>query len=193
MYSICAILVLLITTMATSGRCDNTEAIAIALEASGQLLAPEALVQKITEDLNAIRGAYPSVKSVVGSPPWVVGQLLAVVSDEQLQQIRDQYGEVTASDPLFDTLKVLTFAAKYNPVVLANELVSKNLVTSAEPNGIVGQSNTVRYNAESGLYTFTKGWGDCPSGCINRQIWEFSVSQSKEVKLIKDYGPSLEV
>lgn len=33
------------------------------------------------------------------------------------------------------------------------------------------------------------GWGDCPSGCINRHDWTFSVTTSGAVTLVSEQGP----
>ena len=32
------------------------------------------------------------------------------------------------------------------------------------------------------------GWGDCPSGCINKHEWTYSVSQTGEVELTGETG-----
>lgn len=186
MYSYVLLFVLLLAAFITSGSCDpNTEeATSIALETSGKLLAPQSVVQKIAEDLKTIRAAYPQVKDVVHSAPWVVGELIAKLSDAQFGRILLKYGPVTSSKS-FGEYKLLKFTEKYNPVVLAKELTAKNLVTSAEPNNIVGGGDRIRYQA--GVYEFSHGWGDCPSGCLNRHYWKFSVSPSG-AKLISESG-----
>lgn len=181
--------VLLVATFLKNGSCDaTTEATLLALEASGQLLAPKPLIQKRAKELEAIRAAYPAVSNIAYSPPWSPGVLLAQLSDVQLEQIRSQYGEVT-STPLFGDYKKLTFTTQYNPVVLANELTTKKLVESAEPDNIIGGGNGIQYN--SGTYTFSLGWGDCPSGCINNHYWEFNVIRYSIVTLIREYGTPL--
>jgi hypothetical protein len=37
----------------------------------------------------------------------------------------------------------------------------------------------------------TVGWGDCPSGCIDRHVWIFEVSREGDVELIGEQGPSV--
>jgi len=37
----------------------------------------------------------------------------------------------------------------------------------------------------------TVGWGDCPSGCINKHIWTFAVTPAGEVGLIGEEGDGL--
>jgi len=43
---------------------------------------------------------------------------------------------------------------------------------------------------DGGAYqiTLTLGWGDCPSGCINRHTWVYEVTGSGEVSLIEESG-----
>lgn len=184
---------LLLATFITNGRCDGdddtTEAASLALETSCLLLAPPHLVRRLAKELKTIRTAYPAVENVRHSPRWAVGVLIAKVSDDQLEQIRAQYGEVT-STPLFDDYKVLTFAKPYNPEVLAKELTAKNLVESAEPDNIIGGGNSIEYNHVTQVYTFTQGWGDCFAGCINKHYWEFHVFYSKAF-LVREYGTPL--
>ena len=39
--------------------------------------------------------------------------------------------------------------------------------------------------------TYEVGWGDCPSGCIDRHHWTFSVTRDGAVTLLSESGPSL--
>lgn len=168
---------------------DATEADLMALEASGQLLAPKTLILKIADELKAIRYAYPEVANIVHVARWGVGELMAKVSDKQLEQIRSEYGEVTL-DPLFDDYKTLIFTTPYNPEVLANELISKELLETAEPNFTIGDGDNVEYNVQTATYTFKQGWGDCLEGCAYNHYWEFSVLPTG-VNLLKEYGSPL--
>jgi hypothetical protein len=34
----------------------------------------------------------------------------------------------------------------------------------------------------------TKGWGDCPAGCINHHTWTFAVARDGTVKLLAESG-----
>lgn len=182
--------VLLVATFLKNGSCVATsEASGLALETSGQLTAPVSLTQKFAQELKAIRTAYPYMSNIAYSAPWRPGVLLAKVSDEQLEQIRIHYGDVTNS-PSSD-FKILTFATLYNPVALAKELTSKNLVQSAEPDNIIGGSNSIHYNTKTGIYKFSVGWGDCPAGCINNHSWEFYVFRRTKVIFLGESGTPL--
>ncbi len=39
--------------------------------------------------------------------------------------------------------------------------------------------------------TIEVGWGDCPSGCINRHHWFYEVSRDGVVKLLREDGPAV--
>lgn len=190
MFSFGVFFILIIAAFVTNGSCDDTtEANLLALDASGQLLAPTCLTQKLAKELKAIRAAYPAVSSIVYRPPWSPGVLIAKLSDKQLEKIRRQYGEVTSS-PLFDDYKTLKFKTQYNPVVLGKELTSKKLVDYAEPDSIVGGGPSIQYNLQTGVYTFGQGWGDCQAGCINNHYWEFIVIGNRAI-LVEEYGSPL--
>ncbi len=46
---------------------------------------------------------------------------------------------------------------------------------------------------QNGAYriTVTVGWGDCPSGCINRHTWAFRVTATGDVTLLEESGDPL--
>jgi hypothetical protein len=39
--------------------------------------------------------------------------------------------------------------------------------------------------------TYEVGWGDCPSGCIDRHHWTFAVTRDGAVTLLSESGPSV--
>ncbi len=66
-------------------------------------------------------------------------------------------------------------------------------VRFAEPNGYFGDGNdiTAVVGDEKIIYTFTLGWGDCPSGCTAWHSWGFEVSINGNVKYIGSSGQSV--
>jgi hypothetical protein len=48
-------------------------------------------------------------------------------------------------------------------------------VRYAEPNGIIGDGNDIVARANR-TYTLSRGWGDCPAGCISREYFDFTVT-----------------
>lgn len=67
-----------------------------------------------------------------------------------------------------------------NPVnikALASLFGPINGVRYSEPNSFAGDSNNITAEDKESHweFTFSVGWGDCPSGCISRHFWKFSV------------------
>lgn len=191
MSSVGVFFILFVATFLKNGLCDdNSDAYLLALTTSKQLEPPTNLILKFAKELKAIRCSYPAVANIYYYPPWVPGQVLAQLSDEQLDQIRKKYGEVTV-ELLFDKYKLLTFAKQYNSEVLADELTEKQLAESAEPNFIVGRSSNIEYDCRTRIYKFSVGWGDCQAGCIDKHYWEFIVLPGCRVYLLREYGSLL--
>jgi hypothetical protein len=59
-----------------------------------------------------------------------------------------------------------------------------------DPN-LIGQCCFYQVQATDTGYAVTIeiGWGDCPSGCINRHRWAFAVTPAGEVTLMGEQGP----
>jgi hypothetical protein len=51
--------------------------------------------------------------------------------------------------------------------------------------GAMGDGNTIvlERKAQSLLLDFSIGWGDCPSGCINRKHWRFEISNACQASI----------
>ena len=80
-----------------------------------------------------------------------------------------------------------------NILALAAEFTGIEGVRWAEPNGRIGDGNTIEVapaeNAVELLYS--KGFGDCPAGCILRHYWRFSVAADGSVEFLESYGSPL--
>ncbi len=169
------------------GRSEDSDAELLALELSGALLPPRALYLQLRNDLKAIRQAYPVVKDIHHFPLWQPGEVMARITDKQFAQINaGELGPVTAKH-LFDDLYVVSFALRYNPTALIPLLKSRFGVVDIESSGFAGDGDSIGFNSSSRIYTFSHGWGDCPSGCISRQFWSFSVSSTGLVTLLREY------
>ena len=58
-----------------------------------------------------------------------------------------------------------------------------------DPNTIGGCCSWQGVETEAGFtVTFEVGWGDCPSGCIDRHGWTFGVTRDGAVTLVDDRG-----
>lgn len=170
------------------GRSENSDAELMALELSGALLPPRALYLQLRNDLIAIRQAYPVVKDIHHSPSWQLGTVLTKITPNQTAQIdAGELGPVTAVSPAFGEWYEVRFALRYNPTALIPLLKSRFGVVDIESSGFAGDGDSIGFNPSSRIYTFSHGWGDCPSGCISRQFWVFSVSSTGQVTLLREY------
>jgi carboxypeptidase family protein len=50
---------------------------------------------------------------------------------------------------------------------------------------------TASETADGYSVTFQVGWGDCPSGCINRHNWTFAVTTDGAVTMVGETGPKV--
>jgi hypothetical protein len=95
------------------------------------------------------------------------------------------------------TIYSLKFSKPYNPDVLAERLKNEYAIQGVEVDSNIEGSEGIQFMQsmpDTYSYTFTKGSGNCPSGCINHHTWEFSVSDTSgnvRVTLVKESGSPL--
>ena len=163
------------------------EAQFLAMDISGELRPPVDLTELILSDLAAIRTAYPEIADISYRGAAAPIQLIVGLTDQAMEQFRNgQYHEldqlnaeygVIGIDPLSWTpAMVLTFDQIYNPQMLADIYVQAQPagMRYAESNhALAGDGSTIE--ADLPFYTFIRGWGDCPSGCIHHEYSYFRV------------------
>lgn len=170
------------------GRSEDSDAELMALELSGALLPPRALYLQLRNDLTAIRQAYPVVKDIHHSPSWQLGTVLTKITPNQTAQINaGELGPVTAVSPAFGEWYEVRFALRYNPTALIPLLKSRFGVVDIISSGFIGEGDSIGFNPSSRIYTFSHGWEDCLAGCIYHQYWDFSVSSTGLVTLLREY------
>lgn len=113
--------------------------------------------------------------------------------ESSLDNLLTTYGfdtvRTSLSYPQFPWLTVYTDEA-YNMIPLQKEFNDIGSIEIADFEKGCGNwdpnSVTLSRNEQSATITFSLGWGDCPSGCMNRKYWEFEVSNGK-AEFIKTY------
>lgn len=77
-----------------------------------------------------------------------------------------------------------------NTYALSNKFLGISGVRTSEPNSYIGGGDDIRAEIKDPylLYVFTVGWGDCPSGCINRHYWDVAVEYNGNVIFLREYG-----
>ena len=90
---------------------------------------------------------------------------------------------------------VLAAGRPLNIVALTRRFSIVDGVGYAEPNGMCCDGSDLTIQAENGHWRleYSLGWGDCPSGCINRRYWTFSVSRDGTVAFTDSWGDTLPV
>jgi hypothetical protein len=90
---------------------------------------------------------------------------------------------------VFPFYGVLEFSSEFNPYRVASEFNFLNVLKYAEPNSMVGGINPKIARTSAG-YEFTYGWGDCPSGCINKHTMIFQ-KRGHAYSIVGTRGPAL--
>lgn len=180
---------------------DIGEAEIMALCLSGEITAPEDLVDQILDDLLYIRNNFGGNSNPIDSirfhPPWVPGCIIIGFDDSTAQKIIR--GEYDAWDTLNEEYPVFEIDTNFIPgfsyiVVLFFEdtLNSRRLselyedlpgVRYSGPNHYGGDGPNVypRIEGDGITYLFRDAWGDCPAGCIVNEYWYFGSSRGHPV------------
>jgi len=179
-----------------------TDAEALALEISGELLAPPALVSTVDTHLQAIRAVEPILEAVQAYPPWEPGVLLLLFTPSAfddylagtytgLDSLNAIYGpaQVTA---VYEAIRlvVLEFDAHYNGDLIAAIYGTAPGIANADP-GHYGMTDTDITPEEPGTYTFRYGWFDCPLGCVYNHYWTYAIDANGGAVLVDEWGNAL--
>ena len=80
-----------------------------------------------------------------------------------------------------------------NTVALAKRFEELEEVAMASPELFIGDGDRVTATeTDNGVViAYSKGWGDCPSGCINRHVWAFRVAPDGRVSYLGSAGPDV--
>ena len=168
----------------------------LALEISGQLLAPPSLVSQVALDLAAIQVAFPEVAGIHVFKDWYPGVIVTILSAQAWADYQGGvFHEFNALNALYGPVKIvehpsytlnLEFDNLYHPEVLAQIYGQVQEILVAEPDRIDGDGDDIT-SQQVGVYTLKRGWGDCLAGCTYEYFWEFTVSGGV-VELVDQYG-----
>lgn len=95
-----------------------------------------------------------------------------ILNNYQFNQVRLLYGY-----PQFNWLTITT-SKKLNllPVIAQLNSINSILLTEFSTGSFDGNNIEMeRLSGQDVFLTFSKGWGDCPSGCIHRKYWKFKI------------------
>jgi hypothetical protein len=164
----------------------RTEAEYLSLEISGQLRPPVPLADQIQSDLAAIRSAHPDLADIHVLPSWLPGELLVGLTPSAYSEFKA--GTFHGFDSLYAELGTpqsrthdfsqwvhLQFGQMYHGVRLSQLFQPVSGVKYSDPNGLFGDGNDIVARADR-TYTLSRGFGDCPAGCIDRESFDFTVT-----------------
>ena len=165
----------------------------LALEASGELVAPQHVYERVLADLAAIRAMQPAVQNISAMGSWSPSQMLVGLDAAGMAAV--QAGTYTDWDcanahyglsmkEVQSFYVKLAFSHRFNIPLLASEYAMFANVEYAEPDGLIGDGNDVCVSVEGDKkysYVFDAGSGDCQAGCIQHTYWGFSTEGSPPV------------
>jgi hypothetical protein len=184
--------------IALSPRAD-VEAEMLALEATGVLVAPTSVYDRIVSDLKAIRAGYPQVAGIQAMPSWAPHDLLVGMDEGGLAAVQassyidwkcpnELYG--VKSIDVHSSFVILELKGRFFIPLLEGEYASLPHVTYAEPNSVLGDGNDVCVSLDSATYSyiFDAGSGDCEAGCINHTYWGFSTDANGMITILGSWS-----
>ncbi len=176
---------------------ENAEARQIGYEmlgASGPMLLPVDIYDRVVIDLDAIRGVVPELEGQGHTPAWSPTGLIVSVPDALGSAPIDAYnayfGVVNASDSISfggNTYWVLTFPAPLNIPALALAYAALDGVNFAEPDGLIGGQNFYspeQFPGNTWLWFIDDGFHDCFDGCDCHYYYEFETDGEGGATLI---------
>jgi len=188
---------------------ENEEAELAALHLSGEIMAPIGLYQRIRSDLAIIRENWSDHNEHVNikfDPFWEVSVIGVDLTSTTYYEIEsgnyhnwDSISVHTALDSIHYfgcanfCIAKLVFKGRLNPILLVDEysgLPGFNIIsTYSKP---MDRSNLyLQKNGNVIKYFFRYAYGECPAGCLNSEIYYFTVESGEPVYRGSLYLPVL--
>lgn len=181
-------------------RADRTAEI-LALQATGALIAPEDVYQRVAAELTGIRHRFPDMTGHgvrgCGDP----STLLVEFEDQAFPSVEDgTYDEWDDLNTLFDhqdtdihshfSMATLHFNGRYNFGRLGQEYEALSGIKNAAANLPIGDGNDVCMAIRETVhfYIFKLGSGDCPSGCTEERFLAVQVDNSGNIEPVGQWS-----
>lgn len=109
--------------------------------------------------------------------------------DSLLQTYRFNKIRTAYSYPRFNWLSI-TSELELNLIPIMDAMRQMPFIyhASADGGGIGAQYDVTLERKNKRQFTFKKGWGDCPAGCISNRYWVFEVSDDCQARFVESYG-----
>ncbi len=177
--------------LATPRADTNIEALAISM--TGTLTAPQAVYDRLVTDIDAIRTMMttiaPGVSAISYRPPDDMQRMMMGFDSASLAAVQagtytdwdcpNQWYEMQQVDAS-SSYVLVEFEGIYNIPMLAAEYATFPGVQYAERNGMMGGGPTIcgTIDGDTWHILMVNGYGDCPSGCINRDYYYFTTTST---------------
>lgn len=117
---------------------------------------------------------------------WEAGDLTTY--DEEFNAFLQRWG-FYYDGKLLNSFKLKTDQL-INMIPLADTVDMMDSIIFAERKSHIGYGNAISFqkNGNDRYYTFSVGWGDCPSGCVFNHNWSFLVTEDCEVSFLGESG-----
>lgn len=178
---------------------ENTDAELLALEGSGALVAPTAVYERVVRDLATIRRVWPEVSDIRVAPLAAPGSLLLAFDDVGFAMVTagtyhgwdcaNAYYDVSPDWFRSEVQKLAGVETPHRlaPKQLAAVYSSLPHITGVHLNARMGGSSTIQLVIDGDFYryTFDRGSGDCPAGCIDHEYTRFVSDGEGDVRVVE--------
>lgn len=161
----------------------NEDAEILALESSSQMVAPQAIYDRINQDLEIIRSSISEVANIRILPSWAMRIMVSLTEEGKTQYSSNTFTEWDCLNEQFKMSQIeylssfstdlilIDFDGRFNMGHLSEKYSNLPNVKSAEPDSMIGDGNDIclTQNDQNYSYIFKSGSGDCDSGCTNNK------------------------
>lgn len=167
------------------------------VRSTGPLTAPDGVYARVAGELPAIEAAYPWLQNTPALPTFPStlifefdgGTLAAEARDGGYHGwdcLNELYGSTGVSSPLFDRWLAISFGPQLDLAQLVPAYGRLPSVVSVSLDGYIGDSSDICLSVEpeGDVFLYYQGSGDCPSGCIQRDLTGVLVSGDGGLSLL---------
>lgn len=175
------------------------DATLLTLVYTNQLELDEATAAKVRLDLAAIREEFPARAGGYFTRPWEPGRVFVKPTPSAWRDY--EAGRSIGLDSLLTELQMIPCGSELQMIeIVAFRPLHSGLAAEAfaaldnvewaipwAPMTIDGGTVEILELGTVSRYRFSRGWGDCPSGCISRHFSEFSITDGT-VQMTASWG-----
>ena len=177
----------------------------IALSVSGGFVADDAVYERVVSDVNAIWQKQPDLADIYMPVQWENFNLLDLGFDEAaweaflageyhgLDELEAIYGHHSISIGS-DGWVTLSFYGFYDVAQLVPIYERAEGIVWAEISQFGGEAGPhlcSRFEGEKTTYVFSRGWQDCPAGCVYHQYTVYECLPGERPRLVGEIDNSI--